>query len=228
MPDSWVPTAGTAGDTARGLLALAWANVALHGAGLALAVTGMRPGSPLVPLAERMAYLAGSPAGWTWGWGVWMVCSLLLTAYMVALERALPGPPALARLAVVLTAAGMAADLLCDVLQIGVLPLVAAQGPPGAPLFLALERLALTGGLTVANGLYTTGVLLMTLCLRRAGVPARLAGFATAAGGYVMAAAGLIPAAALAAVATGPTILFYSLWTVLVARGLRRPEPVFP
>jgi hypothetical protein len=205
----------------RRLTVLAWANVALHGAGLVLAVFGMRPGTPLVPLAARMSYLAGSPAGWTWGWGVWMLCALLLTAYMVFLERCLPGSSPLARLAVVLTAAGMATDLLCDIVQIAVLPTVAGQGPAGAPLFLAWERLATSGGLTVANGLYTTGVLLMTLCLPNIGTPARLAGYATAAGGYAMAAAGLIPSAELAEAATGPTILFYSLWTVLVARDLR-------
>jgi hypothetical protein len=215
-----------AGVSTRRLAGLAWANVVLHGAGLAFAVLGMRPGTPLVPLAERMAYLAGSPAGWMWGWGVWMLCSLLFTAYMVFLERLLPGPPLLARLAVVLAAAGMGADLLCDVVQISVLPFAAAQGPSGTPLFLALERLASSGGLTVANGLYTVGVLLMTLCLRRIeklGLPARVAGYGTVVGGTVMAVAGLVPSAALAAAATGPTILFYSVWTVLVARGLSRP-----
>jgi len=214
------------GSPARWLAGLAWANVALHGAGLVLAVSGMRPGTPLVPLTERMNYLAGSPAGWTWGWGVWMLCSLLLMSYMVFLERLLPGPPPLARLAVVLAAAGMGADLLCDCIQIAVLPLVAAQGPSGTPLFLALERLAASGGLTVANGLYTAVVLLMTLCLRKietVGWPARVAGYGTVVGGTVMAVAGLISSAALAAAATGPTILCYSVWTVLVARGLSRP-----
>jgi hypothetical protein len=207
-------------DAKSRLTALAWANVVLHGAGLVLAVFGMRPGTPLRPLAERMSYLADAPAGWTWGWGVWMLCALLLTAYMVFLERHLPGSPPLARLAVVLTAAGMAADLLCDIVQIAVLPGVAAQGLSGAPLFLAWERLAVSGGLTVANGLYTTGVLLMTLSLRPVSSMARLSGYATAVGGYAMAAAGLIPSASLAEAATGPTILFYSLWTVLVARDL--------
>jgi hypothetical protein len=218
-------------DAGPWLAVLAWTNVVLHGAGLVLAVLGMRPGTPLRPLGERMSYLAGSPAGWTWGWGVWMLCSLLLGAYLVFLERRLPGPPPLARLAVLLAAAGMAADLLCDVVQISVLPDLAARGPAGAPLFLALERLAVSGGLTAANGLYTTAVLLMTLCLRHVGnvsASARLSGYATAASGYAMAAAGLIPSAALAEAATGPTILFYSLWTVLVARGLRPPEPASP
>ena len=44
--------------TVRPLMALAWLNVFLHLVALALAAVGMRPGSPLVPLHERLSYLA--------------------------------------------------------------------------------------------------------------------------------------------------------------------------
>src|SRR6185436_2487750 len=101
-----------------------------------------------------------------------------------------------------------------DVVQIAVLPQLAAAsmaGAAGRVSFLAWERLAFTGGATVANGLYTTAVLLMTWALRRSGdsgaaIPARSAtretwvvwatwvsGWATALFGYAMALAGLIP-----------------------------------
>src|SRR6476620_6767207 len=128
------------GDTAatlRQLAALAWLNVLLHGLGLIVAWFGLRPGSVVAPLGERIAYLAADPAIWRWGWGIWMLCSVVLVAYMAVLDRLLPLRSAAARLALVLTAAGMAIDLLCDGLQIGVLPLVAATGPSAAPLFLA-------------------------------------------------------------------------------------------
>jgi len=204
------------------LPALAWANVALHGAGLAVAWFGMRPGSVVSPLVERMAYLAGRPPGWTWGWGVWMLCTLLLVAYMAAL-RPLASRSLAAQLALVLAAAGMAVDLFSDVIQIQVLPLAARAGAAAPATFLAFERLALTGGATVANGLYTVGVLLMTAALRgHLRVPARIAGAATVAAGAAMAVAGLLPAPELLAASTGPTIGFYSLWTVLVARDLGR------
>src|ERR1700712_2330757 len=72
------------------LSSLAWANVALHGAGLAVAWYGMRPGSLAVPLAERMAYLAGRPAGWIGGWGIWMICTILLVSFMAVLRSRLP------------------------------------------------------------------------------------------------------------------------------------------
>jgi len=206
--------------SARILPALAWANVALHVFGLAVSWFGLRPGSVAAPLAERMAYLADRPAAWSWGWGIWMLCTLLLVSFMAVLWGLLPGKPVTAQLALVLTAAGMAADLLCDVIQIQVLPLAAGAGPD---LFLAFERLAFTGGVTVANGLYTLGVLLMTASLGRlVGAPARLAGWATVLAGFVLAATGVIPSPVLLQGATGATIGLYSLWTVLVSRDLRR------
>src|SRR3712207_2966185 len=113
----------------------------------------MRPGSPLVPLAERMAYLAGRPAGWTLGWSARMACSLLLVACLAVLRAVLPGRPVASRLARLLTAAGMVVDLACDLVQIAYLPRVAAT--PEVGFFRYLEGLAFTGGATVANGLYT-------------------------------------------------------------------------
>ena len=195
----------------------------LHAAGLAVAWFGMRPGSVITPLTERMAFLAGLPAGWTWGWGVWMLCTLALVAFMAALRPYAAGHPLAAQLALVFTAAGMAADLLTDAIQIQVLPFTAQAGAGAPALFLAFERLALTAGATVANGLYTTGVLLMTVALRGAvGKPTWIAGWATVAMGALMALSGLLPAPALLAAATGPTIGFYSVWTLLVARDLCR------
>ncbi len=207
---------------AQRLWALTWANLAAHGAGLVLALVGMRPGSVVVPLEARMAYLAGEPRAWAWGWGVWMLCSLLLVAWLAVLRDLLPERSPTARLALLLAAAGMAVDLLCDVLQVAVLPGAAASG--STDLFIAFERLAFTGGATVANGLYTVAVLLMTLALAgTVSLAARWAGFATVAAGSAMAVAGLLPSPALLEAATGPTIGFYSVWTVLVARGLRSP-----
>jgi hypothetical protein len=151
-----------------------------------------------------------------------MLCTLGLVAYMAALRPLASGRLA-GQLALVLTAAGMAVDLLSDVVQIQVLPLAARDGVAAPATFLAFERLALTGGATVANGLYVAGVLLMTLALRGLiGKPAWIAGWATAAAGTGMAISGLLPAPGLLAAATGPTIGFYSLWTLLIARDLRR------
>lgn len=143
-----------------------------------------------------------------------MVCSLLLLAFVAALRSRVPSFAA--DLALTLTAAGMGVDLMCDVVQIRGLPLATAS----EPLFLSLEAVVFTGGATVANGLYTAAVLILTLTLRT-GAGARLFGFATVVFGAAMAVAGLIPSPRLLELATGPTIGFYSLWTLLVARDLR-------
>ena len=201
---------------------LAWANVALHGMGVAVAWYGMRPGSLAVPLAERMAYLASRPAGWIGGWGIWMICAVLLVSFMAVLRSRLPAPSAVADLALAFTAAGMGVDLLCDVIQMQALPLAAAGSGPS---FLLLERIAFTGGATVANGLYTAGIVLMTFCLRKGPIATRLAGWATGISGASMTVSGLILSPALLVASTGPTIGFYSLWTVLVARDLRQDRP---
>jgi hypothetical protein len=204
------------------LPALAWLNVALHALGLTMAWIGLRPGSTVVPLSERMAYLARQPPAWAWGWGVWMLCALVLVAYMAVLRRALPGNPVLADLALVFTAAGMAVDLLCDVTQIQILPLAAQSGPSQPAVFLAFERLVFTGGVTVANGLYIAGLLLMNLCLRSmARMPTLLVGWISVVSGFALAAAGFVPSTLLLQAATGLTIGAYSVWTVLVARDLR-------
>src|ERR1700685_2697202 len=63
---------------------LAWVNVALHVAGLALAAVYIRPGSPLVPLADRLAYLAASQPGWTGAWVVWAACATVMVGFSAA------------------------------------------------------------------------------------------------------------------------------------------------
>src|SRR5258708_31730217 len=138
---------------------------------------------------------------------------------MPVLRSRLPAPNPAADLALVLSAAGMGVALLCDVVQIQFLPLAAAG--PGLT-FVLLERLAFTGGTTVANGLYTMGVVLMTVGLRGSTPATRFAGWATGVSGAVMVLSGLVLSPALVLVSTGPTIGFFSLWTVLVASDLRQ------
>jgi hypothetical protein len=205
------------------LILLAWLNVALHALALTMALIGMRPGSPLVALPERLHYLASYPLGWSLGWGTWMLCTFALVAFFAALAQQLPEQRTVPQLAVVLAAAGGTLDLFCDSLQITVLPLLAAQAPVPEATFLAFERAASAGGLIVANGLYATGVLLFTACLhwlrgsRRWVVPV---GYGVFAFGMVLVVAGFLNEPRLAAISTGPTIGLYCLWSVLVARSL--------
>jgi len=206
----------------RTLTLTAWLNVGLHLLGLALAVTGMRPGTPLVPAAERAAYLAGRPLGWSLGWAAWMLCALALVAFLAALARAVPEAGAILGPAVMLAAAGAAIDLLCDTLYITVLPDLAQDGP--GRLFLAVERALGAGGVVVANGLYSVAILLATIALRvRPSVPGRVRalGYATFAAGMLMVAAGFTGEPRQLALATGPTIACFMAWTLGVAGSLR-------
>ena len=56
---------------------------------VAIAALGMRPGTAIIALAERRGYLAAAPFGWTFGWGVWMLCALALIGYVAGIWKAL-------------------------------------------------------------------------------------------------------------------------------------------
>lgn len=206
----------------RPLTLAAGLSVGLHLGGLALAVAALRPGTPLVPLAERVAYLAERPLGWTLGWAAWMLCALALVAFLAVLAHVVPEASTVLRTAVMLASAGAAVDLVCDTLYITVLPGLAAAGP--TPLFLTVERALGAGGVVVANGLYTIATLLAALGLRaRPEMPPVVTwlGYATFAGGMLMVAAGFTGDPRHLELATGAAILPYMAWTLGVARALR-------
>lgn len=206
----------------RPLTVTAWLNIGLHLAGLALAVFGLRSGTPLVPVAERVTYLAGRPAAWSLGWAAWMLCALALVAFLAVLARVVPEAAAILGPAVTLACAGAAIDLTCDALYITVLPGLAAAGP--TPLFLTVERALGVGGVVVANGLYSVATLMATLGLRsRPAVPFAVLwlGYATFGGGMLMVTAGFTGDPQYLQIATAAAILPYMAWTLGVARALR-------
>lgn len=185
---------------------IAYTNVALHLLGLLLGATAMRAGSIAEPLNARVAHLATEPALWKLGWGVWMLSALTFVFFMERLTRDRPA----ARLALVLGAMGAAVDLLCDGVQMCVLPQFAQSTE-----FLALERIANVGGLVVANGLYSLAVLVATRSLQ--GHLLAALGSVTFVAGAVMVVAGLIDSPPLVVLSAGPTILAYCAWTLVAA-----------
>lgn len=208
---------------ARTLHALAWLNVALHLLGLVFAALGMRPGSPLTPLPERLDYLAATPLGWTLGWVVWMLCAAALIAFLAVAAHRLGPNAATAHFGVTVAVVGAGFDLLCDALFIIALPMLAAQPAVPEGLFLLVERAIGVGSLVIANGFYSLAVLLLTLTLRgRTGIrPWTVAlGLGVAGCGFLLVAAGFTGTAWHAAWATPPTMVLFCLWVVLVARTL--------
>jgi hypothetical protein len=208
------------------LAVLAWSNVCLHVVALALAAVGMRPGTALVPLPERLDYLAKAPLGWTLGWVSWMLCAVLLIAFLAAVAWRLRERDELARLGLGIAVAGAAFDLFCDTVYLLVFPMLASWRPPPEQLFLTLERVTGIGSLVIANGGYSVGILLISAALRgRPGVSPLTDGLGYAVGvaGLVLAGAGLTGEPAHVQWATPPTIGLFCVWVVLVARSLE-PE----
>jgi hypothetical protein len=193
---------------------VAWLNVLVHAAGLGMALL-MRPGTPLVPLAERMSFLAAGPLGWRLGWAVWALAALALLAYFIILSEYLES--IVRRAALVCVAAAIAVDLGCDAMQIVVLPLAAGGD---AHLFLLVERAVGLGGTLVANGLYTLAAVIVTFRLRR---PIdRVLGAALGAAGAAMCVGGLLDVPRIIEISTGPTIILYCGWAISLAYSLER------
>jgi hypothetical protein len=188
-----------------------------------MAAIGIRPGSPLVPLAERLGYLASRPVGWTFAWVAWILCAVALIAFLAVLTYRLGGQARLAQLGLVIAVVGGAFDLCCDSIYLLVFPMLASWQPPAEALFLTVERVTGIASLVIANGAYSVGILLLTLALRDRPGLARFTievGYAVAGFGLLLAAAGFTAVPWHAAWATLPTIGLFCLWVVLVARSL--------
>lgn len=208
----------------RPLTHLAWANVALHALGLAIAAIGMRPGTPAVPLAERMAYVAGQPFGWSAGWGVWIGCVPCLIGFLILMAKS-SEQRELAGLAVIFGVVGAAFDLCCDALYIVVLPMF-ARVPAGGATFVVVERAVGVGSLLVANGFYSIAVLLATqaLCGRPGLVPGTIAaGRGVSFFGGVLALAAFTGSPLHVELASAATIGLHCVWVLLVARSIEPP-----
>lgn len=200
------------------LVGLAWLNVALHVVALGLAALGMRPGTPLVGLTERLDYLARAPLGWTAGWIAWMCCAAALIAFLAALNQRLDTP--LSQLGLTIAVAGAAFDLFCDSVYLIAFPMMASMKPPPETLFLIVERMIGIASLVIANGAYSVGILLFTLALRKRQAMASftvVVGYAVAGFGLLLAGAGFTGVPWHAEWGTGPTIGLFCVWVVLVA-----------
>ena len=206
----------------RPLVALAWVNVVLHVTGLALAAVGIRPGSPLVPLEGRLAYLAGAHVAWTTAWITWMFCAAALVAFLAVLRHRLGERAVLAQIGLTVAVTGAAFDLFCDSVYLLVLPMLASQ-PDATALFLTVERVTGIGSLVIANGAYCVAILLFAQALRaRQGLtPLTTAlGYAVGGCGLLLAGAGFTGVPQHAEWLTPPTMGLFCLWVVLVARSL--------
>lgn len=140
-------------------------------AGVAM-VTVLRRGLETNPdLPDRLRFLAEHVGAWRAAWLAWSLAALSILYFYAVFVRAHSEFGAPARVAVVLGAAAVIADLSGEAIEMFALPHLAAAAPAspeGLSLFLSRHRLAvlLTGFL--ANGLYTAATVLLCWWARRA------------------------------------------------------------
>ena len=130
---------------------VAWTCAVVNGAAAVALATVLAPGVSLAPSPAGAAYVAEHLVPWRLGWALWIAAALSLLAFFWWWGSRL-GWPAIARLAVALTAAGVVADVSAESALIAW-----SLGQPfdiGGPLRLS--------GI-VANGLYSVAGAILTL-----------------------------------------------------------------
>jgi hypothetical protein len=173
----------------------------------------IRHGLPPTAPSARAAYVSSHVALWRVGWLSWNVAAItLIGVFVVLAARWRRQAPFLCVLAVVVAAAGLAADLSAEALLAGFTDLT-----PWALGRVQAEGLLLTG--YAANGLYTVAGILLTTAGRKE-LPiglVTLAGLVWAAGLWLSAAA-LVGSAAGEAMATAVAISSFVVWAALLGR----------
>lgn len=118
-------------------------------------------------LLERMGYLVEHRSLWIAGWLCWNFAALSILNFMVAFETVHQDKnPHVLRLAVLVTASAMAADLSAEAIEMGLVPWLAQNalttlqtdrlaGANAFEPFLSMHRVVILMSGFAANGLYT-------------------------------------------------------------------------
>jgi hypothetical protein len=194
---------------------IAWFAVAAHLVASAAMLFLLREGLPPASDDERIAYITAHRAAWTSGWITWQVAILSLIALYAVVAERLRG--ALAWTALAITTVGAAIDLTTNIRYIVLLPELS-----GAPFALFDRELEMMTGYA-ANGLYSISLVIFTVIGRQT-LP-RLAmplGAIAAAGGFALAIGALLHNAWMAIVSSAVLFPAFILWTIVIARWLRK------
>jgi hypothetical protein len=192
----------------NGLAALALATVLAPGLSLAPAPAAQGT-APLAPLTAQARYVSDHLVLWRLGWAVWIVAALALLVFFRWWASRIGWSPA-TRLAIVLAAAGVVADVAAESRLIAWSP-GERFDPAGA--------LQLSG--VVANGAYSVaGLLLLSQTLLRRGLPRWLGAWSWT---VWLLGAGLAVAAALSSddasrLLTAALFILFVPWLVVFGR----------
>jgi hypothetical protein len=133
----------------------------------------------------RLFFIVNQRALWIGGWLTWTAAAIAILCFYVTFSSV----HHLGRFAMILAAAGVAADLSGQAIEVGVLPGLAARVAglnAGADLFITFHRTAVMMSGYVANGLYSLSALVLAWTARRA-YPVWVFSAGIATGGFGMA-----------------------------------------
>jgi hypothetical protein len=185
---------------------VALACAALNGAAAIVLATVLAPGVSLAPAASNATYIALHLGAWRAGWAVWIAAALSLLAFFRWWGSRI-GWPSLARIAIAVAVAGVAADVVAETRIIA--------WSPDQPFDL-VGPLRLSG--VVANGLYSVAGALLTLATNA--VPRWLATWSWAVWllGIALAIAAAVSSDAASEVATAALFALFVPWLVVFGR----------
>jgi hypothetical protein len=181
---------------------------AVNGAAALALATVLAPGVSLAPTPAQATFVADHLIAWRLGWSLWIAAALSLIAFFWWWGSRL-GWPGLARLAVVLAAIGLSADVLAESTLIA--------WSPGQP-FDAGGPLRLSG--IVANGLYSVAGAMLTL--RSPALPRWLAQWSWAVWvlGFGLALAAIAGSDEASRLFTAALFVLFIPWLVVFGRRL--------
>lgn len=185
---------------------VAWTCAAVNGTAAFALATVLAPGVSLAPTATQAGYVADHLVAWRLGWSLWIAAALSLIAFFWWWGSRL-GWPGLARLAVVLAAMGVIADVSAESTLIA--------WSPGQPFDVG-GPLRLSG--VVANGLYSVAGAMLTL--RSPALPRWLARWSWAVWvlGFGLALAAISGSDEASRVLTAALFVLFIPWLVVFGR----------
>jgi uncharacterized protein YqjF (DUF2071 family) len=207
-------------------LALAWACVIVHVFALLAVLLVLRNGIPPGDVATRAAYVAANAAAWSIGWTLWLPASLALVLFFAAWTDVLPAShKAWGMIAVALTLAGATIDWADEMFWIRLAPDLAAQFASdafAASAYTLWDRAYVVISMGLANGLYTTGGIILTaLAFRTREFPKWLAwyGLVVWALSLDLSIAALLGDGALIQAVSALVFIAFLPWVVLMGYG---------
>lgn len=175
---------------------------------LALAL-GLRHGTEMAPLADRISFVESHPLLWRAGWCVWMAAAIsLLGAYAWWASRI---PSRAGLLGFLVAAAGLCCDLSAESLFVGWLPDDFARIQSAGTF--------LTGGM--ANGLYTVGGILLTRATPNLRGGLRVWAWCAWTAGILLSVSAFAGAPMATAVSATALFLLFCPWVAVLGRALR-------